>query len=97
MIYYCLLLLILGITLKKQGNAIVSKENVLFQQRKTTISECSNALAKGVNGHIVMQSALLDEVMTLRGDFVICHNLNYKTSHLVKFRLQISLRPLFQY
>ncbi|CAL5381261.1 unnamed protein product [Camellia sinensis] len=39
--------------------------SVEIEQRKRTILECSNALAKGVNGCIVVQSALLDEVANL--------------------------------
>lgn len=34
-----------------------------FQQRKNAILECSNALAKSVNGHIIMKMDLLDEVV----------------------------------
>ncbi|KAI8024644.1 hypothetical protein LOK49_LG02G00838 [Camellia lanceoleosa] len=39
--------------------------SVEIEQRKRTILERSNALAKGVNGCIVVQSALLDEVANL--------------------------------
>ncbi|KAK6918661.1 Glycine-tRNA ligase, beta subunit [Dillenia turbinata] len=36
-----------------------------IEERKRKILECSNALAKGVNGHLVMQNSLLDEVVNL--------------------------------
>lgn len=35
---------------------------IKYQQRKKTIMEHSNDLAKSVHGHIVMKSDLLDEV-----------------------------------
>ncbi|KAL3516847.1 hypothetical protein ACH5RR_023749 [Cinchona calisaya] len=39
--------------------------SVVIEQRKKTILERSNALAESVNGHLVMQNNLLDEVANL--------------------------------
>ncbi|CAI9101241.1 OLC1v1038518C1 [Oldenlandia corymbosa var. corymbosa] len=39
--------------------------NTIFQQRKKTISEQANALAESVNGCVIMENNLLDEVANL--------------------------------